>query len=91
VAPGPVVTGGFEAAYHPKILKGIRDLPMPHPGRPEDVANAVVFLASPASAYVTGEVVHVAGGQQIQGPNQALFAGSFHERGSGKPAADAEG
>lgn len=44
-----------------------------------------------AGRLVTGEGVHVAGGQQIQGPNQALLAGSFHERGTGRPDADAEG
>jgi NAD(P)-dependent dehydrogenase (short-subunit alcohol dehydrogenase family) len=27
-----------------------------------DIANAVLFLASPRSAYVTGEIIHVAGG-----------------------------
>lgn len=80
VAPGPIVTEGFEAAYHPRILSGIRELPMPHPGRPEDVAHAVAFLASPAAAYVTGELLYVAGGQQLYGPNQALFPESFPER-----------
>lgn len=80
VAPGPIVTRGFEAAYDPKILEGIRDVPMPFPGRPEDVAHAVVFLASPAAAYVTGEVLYVAGGQQLYGLNQALFPQSFPER-----------
>ena len=80
VAPGPVVTKGFAAAYHPRILDEIRDIPLARPGTAEDVANAVVFLASRASAYVTGEVLYVAGGQQIYGMNQALFRESFPER-----------
>jgi citronellol/citronellal dehydrogenase len=80
VAPGPVVTHGFEAAYHPKILEEIRDVPLARPGRPEDVAYAVVYLASSAAAFVTGEVLYVAGGQQGYGMNQALFRESFPER-----------
>jgi enoyl-[acyl-carrier-protein] reductase (NADH) len=44
------------------------------------VANAVTFLASPAASWITGEVLYVAGGQQIQGPNQALFPKAFPER-----------
>ena len=31
-------------------------------GQPEDVANAVVFLSSPLSDYITGETIHVNGG-----------------------------
>jgi 3-oxoacyl-[acyl-carrier protein] reductase len=31
-------------------------------GKPEDIAAAVAFLASPEAAYITGETVHVNGG-----------------------------
>ena len=37
-------------------------LPIARMGAPEDVAEAVVFLASPASNYVTGQVLCVDGG-----------------------------
>lgn len=39
--------------------------PMARNGTPEDVANAVVFLASPASSYLTGELLKVDGGLHL--------------------------
>jgi citronellol/citronellal dehydrogenase len=81
VAPGPIVTQGFQKAYEQEILKGIRDIPISRVGTAREVANAVAFLASPAASWITGEVLYVAGGQQIQGPNQALFPKAFPERG----------
>lgn len=38
------------------------NIPLGRPGAGEDIANAVCFLASPRSAYVTGEVISVSGG-----------------------------
>jgi 3-oxoacyl-[acyl-carrier protein] reductase len=34
-------------------------------GRPEDVAAAVVYLASPEASYVTGQTLHVNGGMTM--------------------------
>jgi 3-oxoacyl-[acyl-carrier protein] reductase len=40
-------------------------IPMQSIGQPEDVANAVAFLASDAAAYITGETLHVNGGMYM--------------------------
>ena len=37
-------------------------IPLGHLGKPSDVAHAVVYLASPQAAYVTGQELHVNGG-----------------------------
>ena len=73
VAPGPIQTEAFKETYHPQIEKMCEGLPMPRFGSREEVAYATVFLASPAASFITGEVLFVAGGQQIYGRNQALF------------------
>jgi 3-oxoacyl-[acyl-carrier protein] reductase len=40
-------------------------IPLGRLGSPEDVANAVAFLASPAASYVTGTTLHVNGGMYM--------------------------
>jgi len=73
VAPGPIETEGFRQTYDPGIEQLCEGIPMPRFGSREEVAYATVFLASPAASWITGEVLYVAGGQQIYGRNQALF------------------
>jgi len=54
----------FTAEQFEKIAKA---LPLRKLGRPRDIANAVVFLSSPAAGYVTGQVLSVSGGYTMIG------------------------
>ena len=46
-----------------EVVQGWRDgIPLKRGGKPADVANACVFLASDLSSYITGQVLHVDGG-----------------------------
>ena len=62
IAPGFIKTELTDKI--PFIRKKIieRMIPLKEIGVPEDVANAVVFLASQKSRYITGEVLHITGG-----------------------------
>ena len=62
VAPGYVATDMTEALPETAREAMLGAVPLGRPATPEDVAGAVLFLASPAAAYVTGHVLHVDGG-----------------------------
>jgi len=62
VAPGFIETDMTEVLPE-EIKQGfLKQIPMGRFGKPEDVANVVLFLASDLSSYITGEVIHVNGG-----------------------------
>ena len=42
-----------------------RRVPLGRLGRPEEIADAIAFLASPRAAYITGETIHVNGGMYM--------------------------
>ena len=67
VAPGPIETLGFASTYDDDVISTIRGTPLRRSGTAAEVAQAVAFLVSPAASYITGELLHVAGGQQLQG------------------------
>ena len=62
VAPGFIdtdMTKGLGADQHAALLTQI---PLARLGAPEDIANAVAFLAGPQGSYITGSTLHVNGG-----------------------------
>ncbi len=63
VNPGLVETEGTHATGSLERLKGIEaQIPLGRIGQPDDIAPAVVFLASPDSGWMTGESLYVTGG-----------------------------
>ena len=65
VAPGFIDTDMTEAMPGGAKDKIITGIPMGRTGKPEDVAEAVAFLASEQAGYITGEVLRVDGGMAM--------------------------
>ncbi|HEX9156784.1 MAG TPA: 3-oxoacyl-[acyl-carrier-protein] reductase, partial [Syntrophales bacterium] len=65
VAPGFIDTAMSQAIPQKDREFLIRQIPLERLGKPEDVAEAVLFLASPAAAYITGQVLNVNGGMYM--------------------------
>jgi NAD(P)-dependent dehydrogenase (short-subunit alcohol dehydrogenase family) len=72
VVPGFIDTERRYAEWYPEFRQAppgapeqLKQIPLGRLGRPEDIADACVFLASDASAYVTGDAMRVMGGRII--------------------------
>ena len=66
VAPGPIWTPLIPASFSADKVKEFgQDVPLKRPGQPSEVAPAYVFLASDDGSYITGQVIHINGGEQI--------------------------
>ena len=65
VAPGFIDTDMTRALSEEQKGALLAQIPLGRLGRPEDVAAAVAYLASPAADYVTGAVLHVNGGMYM--------------------------
>jgi len=65
VAPGFIDTDMTQALPEAARTALLGQIPLGRLGKPEDVAAAVVFLASPAAAYITGATLHVNGGMYM--------------------------
>ena len=65
IAPGFIdtdMTRGLPAEQQEALLENI---PLARLGTPDEIARAVVFIASPDAAYITGETLHVNGGMYM--------------------------
>lgn len=68
VAPGPIWTPLIVSSFdEEKIGKFGKDVPLGRAGQPSEVGPAYVFLASEDASYITGQVIHVNGGELING------------------------
>jgi 3-oxoacyl-[acyl-carrier protein] reductase len=62
VAPGLIDTDLTKSMSDLERESTLKNIPLSRAGTPEDVAAAVLFLASPAAEYITGQTIHVNGG-----------------------------
>jgi 3-oxoacyl-[acyl-carrier protein] reductase len=67
VAPGPVETEGVREVWKTPamIAQAAREVPLQRLGRPEEIAWAVIFVASDQANFMTGETVYVSGGPRV--------------------------
>jgi NAD(P)-dependent dehydrogenase (short-subunit alcohol dehydrogenase family) len=68
VAPGPIWTPLIPASFDPdRTEKHGSKAPMERPGQPVEVAPSYLFLASRASTYMSGQILHPNGGTVVNG------------------------
>ena len=65
VAPGYIETDMTEALSDKNKAAMLQQIPLGRFGNPQDVTAVVVFLASEAASYITGQVIHVSGGMYM--------------------------
>ena len=66
VAPGPIWTPFIPSTFpEEKVETFGTDTPMGRPGQPSEVGPAYVFLASQDASYITGQTIHVNGGELV--------------------------
>ena len=65
VAPGFIITAMTDSLADDQKERTLEKIPVSRFGKPEDVASAVVYLASDEAAYITGQTLHVNGGMAM--------------------------
>src|SRR6476659_6232907 len=65
IAPGFIETDMTRALAEDQVKKLVESVPLGRLGKVDDIAQAVVFLCSPAAAYITGATLHVNGGMHM--------------------------
>lgn len=73
IAPGLVETEGVkEALYRGRDFEDFGHIPLGRSGDPEEIGDLAVYLASPAAAWVTGEIVCIDGGGRLSSERRGL-------------------
>jgi citronellol/citronellal dehydrogenase len=72
VAPGPIAASGFTQNYQTAIVDRAVNLPLGRLGTVDEIAAAIVFLASRASSWTTGTTLAVTGGQHLAGDTSVV-------------------
>lgn len=68
VAPGPIWTPLIPSTFEGEDLTQFgQDTPMKRAGQPSEVGPAYVFLASEDATYITGQIIHINGGEIVGG------------------------
>lgn len=68
VAPGPIWTPLIPSTFtSDQVAKFGSTTPMKRPGQPEEVAPSYIFLASDDASYMSGQILHVNGGEIVNG------------------------
>ena len=68
VAPGPIWTPLIPSTFSAEeVAKFGQSVPMKRPGQPSELGPTYVFLASEDSSYITGQIIHVNGGEVVGG------------------------
>jgi 3-oxoacyl-[acyl-carrier protein] reductase len=65
IAPGFIQTDMTDELTEEQQKGIMSQVPMERLGQPQEIANAVLFLASDSAAYITGETLHVNGGMYM--------------------------
>lgn len=74
VSPGMILTENSRASVPAEVLAAIEGSNLvPRLGAPDDIAHAVLFLASDESAFVTGQILSIDGGQLAHLPHYAAL------------------
>ncbi|WP_461097358.1 SDR family oxidoreductase [Streptomyces bullii] len=69
IEPGSIATSVLDGVSTPEIIEKLESaIPLRRMGDPEHIAATVLYLVSPAGAYVTGKILEVDGGSQLPPP-----------------------
>jgi len=69
VMPGMIATDALLNNMSEEFIQGfLKHVPLQRFGQPEDIANAVLFLASDDASFITGHCLPVAGGYKVPAP-----------------------